>query len=559
MSYKALELNIEKLLNENQSYHIPRYQRGYVWGEKNWEDIMRDIISGYRNEIDYRHFLGTFVFEEVLIPSTEEINYINIIDGQQRLTTIHVIVFSMIFLMKQYLKNSQSVISDSEFNEVSKRISVLQKYVYYTDRTTLEDKLKLLNESDTFNKIANLSVKNINNIADIDITEYEQLAVDPIGKAFRYLVSYLRNNVINDQAFLKDIIDFQIAFFKVSCITVSTSNQQEVLNLFEVLNARGLYLKQTELLKNFIFRNLPKDTLRDSVKIDWEIMNNSFYTADIDTDDYLFHFMRSYYEIKGLKKENIYQCLKEEEFKKDNKRIPQLYQNIRGYYIEYINIAIAKSETEFEKYVFEYFSLKNNKQIRSLLFSLRVKKINQVISDSQYKDLIKRVLCYFVGFNIAQQRSNQIDAYVTESSYSVFWSTSFAEVNLSILRFLNKVSKYYPTDSDLTARISSTTYSNKNRRGNIKSGLLIYYFKQLYNKARVEKDIEIPFQKLNVEHILPDNDIYDYTWKLGNLLLLTKKLNNSLKNADYNVKREKYLNSDLNFIREFAKKVRQFY
>lgn len=558
MTYTTIDTSIEKLFIQNQSYLVPRYQRGYVWGEKHWEDLMRDILTSYRNEVDYSHFLGTFVFEDVMNQGSNDIDYRYIIDGQQRLTTIQLIIYALIYSMKLYIQENLKTIKNKEFHDLKTRIELLQRYIYYKDLITTNSKMKLNNGLDNFNKLASLSISTIEKKDDIKTYEYLELTNDSISKAFWYIVEYIKVNVVGTNVFINSIIEFQTAFLSLNIITVSSKNQNEVLNLFEVLNARGLYLKQTELLKNFIFRCLLPGVIRDDVKIEWERMNDCFYDNNVDPDDYLFHFMRSYYGVSGLKKDVIYKSLKEEELKYKNTKVHVLYQNLKNFYHYYINIAIGAGSTNIERNVYEYFRLKQNKQIRSLLLSLKIKYFDGKITERQYDKFLTDILNYFIGFNIARKSSNQIDTYVSECSHSVFLSESFASVNYSILKFFDKISIYYPPTTLLSSKLQEIRYSNKNKRGNIKNNLLVYYLKPFYEKAKIEHDIEIPYDKINIEHVIPDNAAMEKTWEIGNLLLLTRKFNSDLKNKGYNEKRAQFLDSDLSYNREFARKYDNF-
>ena len=89
MSFDAHEEKIRKIFAGDAKFEIPRNQRKYVWKEKQWKELLGDILYIRRKQLveknEINHFLGTFVLQE-------NENYYEIIDGQQRITTLLLIL-----------------------------------------------------------------------------------------------------------------------------------------------------------------------------------------------------------------------------------------------------------------------------------------------------------------------------------------------------------------------------------------------------------------------------------------------------------------------------------
>lgn len=93
MSFKPEDTTIKDLLYTNINYIIPRYQRKYVWTEKNWNDMIEDIFRIIdNNNMNSEHFIGSFILEKC---SENQI----VIDGQQRLTTLTILLGIVIKLL----------------------------------------------------------------------------------------------------------------------------------------------------------------------------------------------------------------------------------------------------------------------------------------------------------------------------------------------------------------------------------------------------------------------------------------------------------------------------
>ncbi|HOD42365.1 MAG TPA: DUF262 domain-containing protein, partial [Candidatus Wallbacteria bacterium] len=77
-------------INANVTYFVPRYQREYTWGHTHWEDIFDDILDN-----DPGYFLGSIICINKS-NDTLAVQQLEVVDGQQRLTTIS-LLFSAIY------------------------------------------------------------------------------------------------------------------------------------------------------------------------------------------------------------------------------------------------------------------------------------------------------------------------------------------------------------------------------------------------------------------------------------------------------------------------------
>ena len=83
-SFKPNSLTINKLLTDSDAlYQIPVYQRPYKWGDDEVDKLWDDILESYRNE-EPNYFLGSIITAK----SGNGSKYLDVVDGQQRLTTL---------------------------------------------------------------------------------------------------------------------------------------------------------------------------------------------------------------------------------------------------------------------------------------------------------------------------------------------------------------------------------------------------------------------------------------------------------------------------------------
>ena len=164
---------------------------------------------------------------------------------------------------------------------------------------------KVNNEDAEFQKLNQMALESDESVFSIydDIINDKKKNKNLFIKAFRYFVKHF-----NDFK-LKDITIFRDQFLNIKIISICSSQDEEVYNIFEILNARGVYLKQVELLKNYMFKYLQPKYLMDTYKKEW--MQLEEITEKIDLDDYYLHFLRCYYYKNGMKKEQIFDITKD--------------------------------------------------------------------------------------------------------------------------------------------------------------------------------------------------------------------------------------------------------
>lgn len=106
MAFTTETRAITDIFQRSVQYSIPRYQRNYVWRQVNWRELIVDIRFSMDNgdEIPWSHFLGTIVLNKMV--SDKGIDRYEIIDGQQRLTTIYILIISIFGRLKQINEES---------------------------------------------------------------------------------------------------------------------------------------------------------------------------------------------------------------------------------------------------------------------------------------------------------------------------------------------------------------------------------------------------------------------------------------------------------------------
>ena len=233
-------------------YTVPRYQRDYVWKEVNWKELWIDLQFTLQNEneIPWSHFLGTIVLNQTKDKENGLDKY-EIIDGQQRLMTIYLLLIAIYKNFKKLSEGDRKNISNyiyesflTSLTKESKRELMLNNELYNEDLKFIIDAASDCNSIDRNNKLYLPFMYFDNNLKD---------------KNYEYLDKFLNK------------------LLSVNIVEIISGEDEEIYNIFEVLNARGQKLKQIELLKNHIMKYIqPRETeFIDRAKIKWKNIQNN--------------------------------------------------------------------------------------------------------------------------------------------------------------------------------------------------------------------------------------------------------------------------------------------
>lgn len=275
-------------------YHIPRFQREYVWGKYNWSKLLEDI---YENEPG--HYMGSVicVHEENEVSPTQELFY-EVVDGQQRLTTLSILLAAIYSkLINEAVESCPELIEDDDY--IIKRNSIRQrliKKVSFSGRQLPWGVLK--SDGMTFCLRVQPSTQG-NNLDDYqyilkdagilkDATYPKNCGNRRLFKAFKYF----KKNIPDTFSGLVELLD---RIYRLSFIHISESSQSKAFLLFETLNFRGVPLSAIDIIKNKMLATLESkfnEPIEDSYD-NWQNLLENL-PEDKDQDRFLRQFYNAY-------------------------------------------------------------------------------------------------------------------------------------------------------------------------------------------------------------------------------------------------------------------------
>lgn len=494
MAFKTENRKISNIFEGQKIYTVPRYQRNYIWDKNNWSELLEDIefTLGQENKMQWSHFLGAIVLS--FRGSNFGIEEYEIIDGQQRITTIFILFLAIISKLK-------------ESKEVEQASYIYDTYI----------KVRKFNGTIGFkfeNPELNQDIENIYQAINDDEK------IEGKNKIIQ-LFSFFKEKL--EKYSSEEIKKFLASLLSINIVEIISEEDEEIYNIFEVLNARGQKLKQIELLKNRVMKYVtPKENdVIDKAKTKWrKIEENLNISSDIDTP--LYHFIKCYIKKKAENKDSVYKLIKNE-IRISN--IGKLLDDLLEFSQSYNEILKDDNNTYIK-----YFNIKRNQQIRTLITALHIKLYKIHGLNDKYNEILKELRNIFFIFNLTKQTSNKTDKLITNFSYRIYHTETLNELKIIITELLLKLNEMISYNNIEQYLVINQTlkYSNKkDSTYNRNSSLIKYVLGEIYKNNH--KDTYLNLENMTIEHLRSDNGS-DETSQISNLTLVTRELNEYLGN-----------------------------
>lgn len=504
MAFTTENRKVSDIFQRSAIYKVPRYQRDYVWKEVNWKELWIDLqfTLANENEIQWSHFLGAIVLNKSNNESGLEVY--EIIDGQQRLLTIYIL---MIVIYKNFKIQSEN----EEAN--------INNYIYNTFLTSLtkESVKKIMID----NELYNIDIKEMIDVATNNKMPSKE---NKLYNVFSYFDLNLRGK---DYTYLDKFLN---KLLSVNIVEITSDEDEEIYNIFEVLNARGRKLKQIELLKNHIMKYVqPRDVeFIDQAKVKWRnIQNNIEHLSDPDV--IIQHFAKCYIEKNAENRNSIYRLIKEEIKINDLSEFLNAFESFSVVYKEI-------SSNDSKDSVIRYFDIKRNQQIRSLLCAIYVLNSEGIINDDVKEKALLQLRNFFFIFNTTQQTSNRTDKIISSISFAIYNCKYESEFKILFSEFMYELETYISNkDYKLMFETNqSFKYSNKDKTLKRNSRLVKYILELICDSE--QHDTMLDYNTLTIEHLVSDDGSMNNA-SIWNLTLTSEDINSEkLKNKSVNDK-----------------------
>ena len=399
LSFETSNANFRDVIGNGKMYEVPMYQRDYSWDAEQWNDLWEDLIAIYNTKKSDRedHYMGYLVLQK----TENNTNKYKVIDGQQRLTTISLLVLAALQILrnKAEAKNEERLAElKRNFISTKSSISLLEKF-----------KLKLNRNNDSYyrNNLANLTSRPILR----NIKHSERLML----RAKEFFENQLKKQNFNSEK-LSELIEDCLGQYLLFTI-IKVNDEAQSYKIFETLNARGVKLSTPDLLKNYLFSLIDSQAENQNLIREQEDIWTEILTQ-LGSQDFS-KFLRVYWnsQTKASTKTQLFRNLKLaiDTPEKGLEIISDLHQSA-AVYAAFFNIDDELWNTISDK--------KLKEQVRECLYVLKTFSIAQVypilLSAYQQYDITKfSKLCkYLTSFCIRYHAICSAAPNEVESQYN---------------------------------------------------------------------------------------------------------------------------------------------
>ena len=472
---KATEANFLEFLKKSTQFTIPIYQRTYTWTELQCRQIWDDILRAGESKKIPAHFVGSIVYiGKDLYQNTNESSLL-VIDGQQRLTTITLILEAL----ARQLGDREPLRGFSAMK--------LRHYCLFNSLEEGDDRFKLLlTQTDRATLLALIQEKPPPTGHSIRIAEnfdFFEKQIKGLGEDLDALCRGLNKLLI----------------VKVK-LTWGEDNPQLI---FESMNSTGRDLSQADLIRNFVLMALDPDLQTRLYEDYWRSMEVAFGQEAYDS--HFDKFMRYYLTFKTGKMPNIkavYEAFKVHANTPEIKDagIDALLADIQIFAGYYCAMALNK---ETDKKLAECFSylreLKVDVAYPLLLELYSDYEINK-LSHADFEEAVRLIEAYVFRRAVCKIPSNSLN--LTFATFGQFldknhYLVSFKAHLLSLLSY-----RQFPSDQEFQRELLERDLYNFQRCS--------YFLHRLENEGRKER---VSADEYTVEHILPQNKDLSEKWK----------------------------------------------
>lgn len=539
---KVEAVGINNIFTQNRVLKIPFFQRGYVWEEqKNWRVFFDDIYNIACAESDEereKYFLGSIILKKSGFKNGAQ--YYDVIDGQQRLTTI------VIFMKALYLALGRNDLFNHTFmqlNLVGETIPIL--VTNYNDKSV-------------YDEILNLEVARRESIHE----------GRKIADAFAYFVGRILDaqNPTDGSAPVSAVALLNAIVDSVRIVSIEVEGTENAQKIFETINCTGIRLTTGEMLKNFLFEENMIDEYERTWKQVFESSNQKYWEGDLVAgrvkSGHIENFFYRYMLIK-MQQPDIKKGLSQSELKEFRQK-DGLFDKFRRM-IKKFGIRKEAAINEIVEYARLYLNIFKDSVLEDTITNIPgIERLAYLMSIQDSWTMTPYILyiCKNVESHAEQTRIfSYLETYLMRriicKSKNNNYSDLFSEnlIGQQVKTFEDF--KNYVNDADARGALlmpSDKTVIEAVKTNDLKrdAQVVLYMLESKLNRDFVAEDRNNSYEEFTKELLMPENNNSSWPMSagfsddqrkvlvktLGNFVMLREKLKPKYKTAEWTNKRD---------------------
>ncbi len=519
LNFNTANQTFRQLLGNGLTYRVPPFQRDYSWTEDEWEDLWQDILELLDTDNESAHYLGYLVLQ------SSNNKQFEIIDGQQRLSTISILILAALGHLQQLVNDG----IDAERNQ-QRKDNLQNSYIGYVDPVTLIPRSKLeLNRHN--NRFYQAYMVPLAVMPQRGLNTSEHL----LRKAFIWFQAKIAHRSQQNGTSVAVLIDTMVDKLFFTVITVT--DELNAFKVFETLNSRGVRLSATDLLKNYLFSIISSgnthETELKAIEESWERIVDELGSESFP------EFLRVYWNschplvrkvdlFKTIRKQIV---TREQVFAllRDLDQSSSIYATLRDPHDSALELE--------ERQSLDRLLMFNVRQPLAMLMAAYRQFID--VDRSTFTRLLQAVTVisfrYTVICNFPPQDQERVYNNVANQI-----SSGAANNWRSIIKLLAEI---YPED-----RLFKSAFQEKEIKTTAtRNKKVVRYILFQLEKQASGQEFEFESAAYNLEHILPENPSVAWShidehhqdrfiYRIGNMTPLEKKTNRNIGNKGYDQK-----------------------
>lgn len=517
--------NFSSIISTNRRFIVPKFQRDYSWNNEQWDDLWQDIETMIEEHDE--HYMGYLVLQ------TQDDKLFYIIDGQQRFTTVLLLIYAAIKCIERQIAQGIDVEDNTRRCESLKSL-----YIGKEDPVTLDyDNLLTLNRNnnpyfcDYILKLGDLKARNLTTTEKLMRSCFEYYEQKLIGKF---------NSGKEYASFIQTVAD------GLHFTQIVVNDEMNAFRVFETLNARGVQLSSADLLKNYLFSKVDSDTTHSS-RIDTLERKWSILTDNIKAEK-LPEFLRYYWNMqhKTIRANAVYKTIRQEI--KEDKQVFLLLDDLISYSDIYMALTDENDEMWTDAEVKENIGLLNLFRLKQPFSLLMAAKNN--LADNEFKRVLKTVIMMCFRYNVICDRN--------PNDQETPFNALAQSISIDKVVDLKKLSSIMVDDTEFKSAFKEKSFPYNSRNAKVVKYILgkIEYFKGSTHLVHYDDD------NVSIEHIYPQNPTDEweldeakmqrFIFRLGNICLLEKNLNRVIQNVGFEKKLPVYQKSSYYYAKKIS-------
>lgn len=535
MNFNTTNNTFRQLMGNGVTYRVPPFQRDYSWSTDEWDDLWQDIQALFAEDAEPAHYMGYLVLQSA------DNKLFEVIDGQQRLTTLSLMLLAAIPHLTDLAQAPEP-----EDPQMRRARQLRDSYIGYLDPVSLlpRSKLMLNRHNDSFYQ--NYLVP-LQRLPQRGLNASEHL----LRKGFVWFKERIKLRAGSDGEAVARFVDQLVDKLFFTVITVT--DELNAFKVFETLNARGVRLSSTDLLQNYLFSVIHREGVHGAdlkvLEDRWERIVGLLGSESFP--EFLRVFWNSRREL--VRKADLFKTMRRSVTSsskvfaliRDLDRCARIYAALR-----------TPSDGQWSRCEGENLRLLQMFNVRQpLAVLLSAFDAFEEADRHGFERFLRTIVVLSFRYNvICNRQGNEQERIYNEIARRIAsGGLESARDAVAALRPL------YPEDQDLRTAFADKELRTTNSRNNKIARYILFNLE----KRKSGSSFDVESASITLEHVLPehpedgwsqfDDALHERAvYRLGNLALLNAASNREIGNASYLTKREVYRQSEFATTRKIA-------